>query len=454
MKNNLVHPVTTRIPNFKPGCNGVHFVGIGGIGISALARYFLSEGWKITGSDLVNSENINELRKEGAKIYIGRHRKSNVSKNIQLLVYNQAISPDNPELSQARNFCIQCESYPQALGKLTKKYKTIAIAGSHGKSNTTALTALILIEAGLDPTVIVGTKLKEFGNKNFRKGKSEWLVIEADEWRASFLNYSPALAVVTNIDKEHLDFYKNFAGVKKTFDIFKKRCGKVLAAPTNVKLKSAIKKILKIPGRHNVENALLAYAIGKELKIPREIIFKALGKYEGAWRRMEYRGIFKAFSDQRLAFSRKSNQKLLIPKPYALNASVYDDYAHHPTEIRATLAAFKEKHPRSFLICVFQPHQAARLKALFKEFKGAFQKADATILLPTYEVAGRDQKSDQQHDSRALAKAIKAVYVKNPRENLKRVLGKTLIAPPRPQSPAIIVMMGAGNIAEYTKLLI
>ena len=398
-----------------------HFIGIGGIGMSALARYFLSERWEISGSDLTGSQITDELKARGAIIRIGKHKSSNTPKNAKKIIYNQAISPDNPEL---RGFA---QSYPEAIGELTKKYKTIAIAGSHGKSTTTALTSLILTEAGFDPTVIIGTKLKEFGESNFRKGKSRWLVLEADEWKASFLNYFPRLGAITNIDKEHLDFYKTFANVKKAFAKFKKQCGKIVVASKNKELAEEIKKIIKIPGKHNIANALTAYAIGKELKIPRKIILKAIAKYRGAWRRMEYRG-----------------------KMPNTDCCVYDDYAHHPTEIKATLAAFKEKWPQRRLICVFQAHQAARLKLLFNDFGAAFKKADGVIILPTYEVAGRE-KNPNHNLSKKLARAIGATYIANPSKNLKPTLKSQIT---NYKLPITLIMMGAGDIVNYTNLLV
>src|SRR3989344_6440611 len=164
-----------------PNANIVHFIGIGGIGMSALARYFLSTRWSVSGSDLSPSSITDELKKEGVRIHIGKHSANNIPRGVGLVIYNQAILPDNIELLATRASNIETKSYPEAVGELTYHYKTVAIAGAHGKSTTTAMTALILIEAGLDPTVIVGTKLKELGNKNFRKGRSEWLVLEADE---------------------------------------------------------------------------------------------------------------------------------------------------------------------------------------------------------------------------------------------------------------------------------
>ncbi len=194
----------------------IHFIGIGGIGTSAIARWFLSHNFEVSGSDIADSPLIKELKGQGIKIFIG-HQGNNVSKDIQLVVYSEAIGQNNPEIKRARQLKIPVKSSAEVLGDLTKKYKTIAVAGAHGKGTTTAFLSLILIASGFDPNVIIGTKLKQFRNKNFRNGKSDWLILEADEYQKKFLNYSPFAAIITNIDREHLDCYKNLADIKNTF---------------------------------------------------------------------------------------------------------------------------------------------------------------------------------------------------------------------------------------------
>ena len=471
--------------------NSVHFIGIGGIGISALARWFLTQKWAISGSDIAPSDLLQELKKLGVKVKIG-HKKAYLSPKTALVIYNQAIPANNPELLAAKKLGIPVLSYPQALGRLSRKYKTIAIAGAHGKSTVTALASLVLTRAGFDPTVIIGTKLKEFGGTNFRNGKGDWLIIEADEFHESFLNYSPALTVITNIDKEHLDYYKNFANVKKAFLKF---IGNVKTGGTAILNKDdknlynlkrqitkiaenkklnlfwyslknpashRIKKVLKIPGKHNLSNAMAVHMLSRSLGIKEKTILKAFRSYRGAWRRMEYKGKFKI---------QNSKFKILV----------YDDYAHHPTEIKATLSAFKEKYPKSKIICVFQPHQAERLRLLFKDFVKAFNDADYLILLPIYRVAGRDKvykqftpleisrskrlpPSRQRRESgsltgftsqklaEAIAKKRKNVFYLPSPKNLKQVLNQLPIT--NYKLPTVIVMMGAGDIVNYTKLLL
>lgn len=409
----------------------IHFVGIGGIGMSALARYFLSQGWRVQGSDLTASPITAGLIREGVMIYIGKHAANKVTRNVLQMVYTRAVPHTHPELVKARALGIAVEAYPEVVGELTRQYKTIAIAGSHGKSTTTAMTALILEAGGLDPTVILGTLLPQFGNTNFRKGGGQWLVLEADEYRASFLHYFPTLAGITNIDAEHLDFYKTFANVKKTFADFKKQAQKVIAPVRDARTRAAIRQALAVPGAHNVENAALAYAIGRALTIPHATILKGLRNYKGAWRRMEYKGT--------TTISR-------------IKYHVYDDYGHHPTEIEATLAAFREKLPKTPLICVFQPHQAKRLRALFPAFTAAFGDADHTIILPSYEVAGRDAKETQRYSAKALARKINAAYVSHPSRGLHAALKKIAGTLPASSAPTL-VMMGAGTINQLTEKL-
>ena len=474
----------------------IHFIGIGGIGISALARYFLSLGYEISGSDSDSSELTNELKKDGITIYIG-HSPKNISKSVQQVFYSAAIKQEINELAAAKKLNIPAKLYAEGLGDLTRQYKTLAIAGTCGKSTTTAMLSLVLIKAGIDPTVIIGTKLKEFNNSNFKKGKSDYLIIESDEHNAAFLNHSPFAAIITNIERDHLDFYKNLKNIKNAFlkfinniqaggiliindddenlrnlknDIEKissKNKLKVFwfGIKNNKKIRDKIKKVLKVPGEHNISNALEVYALAKALGIKEKIIFTALGEYNGAWRRMEYRGNLKI-----------KNLKLKIP--------VYDDYAHHPSKIKASLAGFREKYPNSKIICVFQPHQIDRLKKLFKDFTKSFNEADYLILLDIFKVKGRDPVqqqvvygasnlsqnakprielcSDIGVNSEKLAKSIKkrkispeVLYLKNAK-NLKKTIENiiTLSLVPYPLNPIIIAMMGAGDIYKYTDKLI
>lgn len=455
--------------------NIVYFIGIGGAGMSSLARYFLAKKWAVWGSDIVESQIITSLKKEGIKIKIGQKRE-NITKNISMVIYSQAIRPDNVELREATALGIKTLSYPKAVGEITKEYKTITISGAHGKSTTTALISLILKKAKMDPTVIIGANLKEFNWKNFILGKSDYLVLEADEFGRAFLNYSPSVAIITNIDKEHLDTYKNLPDIKNTFLQFlsnvksdgiviinkdnencfllKERINRI-AQKNNFKviwysleekdIPLKIKNSISISGDHNISNALAAYHLAKYFNISDKDIFLALSSYKGAQRRMEYRGKFELQNKDD-----KKNIEFLI----------YDDYAHHPTEIKTTLKAFKEKFPKNKLVCVFQPHQANRFLMLYREFQEAFLYADISIIAPIYKVAGRDELL--RINSQTLVNEIskhhkeKQIYYIDDLKNIKKMLKQIFFDSKQKveNKKIILVMMGAGDIVNYTKDLL
>jgi len=422
----------------------IHFIGIGGIGVSALAKYYLEKGYQVSGSDLVSSEITEALKKLGAKIFTGKHKVKNLPKNADLVIYSPAVKLNNPELKEAKKIKIKSLSYPEALGELTKKYFTIAISGTHGKSTTVTMIGLLLKKAGFDPTVIVGTKLKEFKNSNCRVGKSRYLVIEADEWQASFLNYWPKIIVLTTIEAEHLDYYKNLGNILRTFKKYIGHLPKdgclvanrddkniyrtISTAVKNVlwyslknKEGEKLRKILKVPGEYNVSNALATLAVARSLKIPDKISFKALSEYRGSWRRFEI-------------------TKILDPKPCTL----ISDYAHHPTEIKVTLKAARERFPGKKIWCVFQPHQYQRTFYLFKDFVKVFRQApiDKIIITDIYDVAGREKGEIKEKTSaKKLIKAInrrQAIYL--PKEDILRYLKKNL------QGREVVIIMGAGDI--------
>jgi UDP-N-acetylmuramate--alanine ligase len=329
-------------------------------------------------------------------------------------------------------------TYAEALGEITKDYYTIAISGSHGKSTTTALISLILVKAGFDPTVIIGTKLKEFGNMNFRLGKSPYLVIEADEWNRSFHNYYPDIIVLTNIDKEHLDTYGMYAGVVKGFaeylenlkvggfivgngrdknivKIVKQSRGKVIL----YNREKIARHNLWLSGEHNQWNAEAAWQAAKILGVKKFFAEKVFKNYHGAWRRFEELNV----------------------KSKMLKGKIYTDYAHHPTEIKATLQALREKYPKKKIICVFQPHQQDRLHRLFKEFTTAFDAADTTLILPVYLVEGREYQSGKT--ARDLVRAIGSERVKFLKDfpvAMRNLQSRKAF------SSSVVVFMGAGSI--------
>lgn len=440
----------------------VHFIGIGGIGMSSLAQWFMAQNWAVTGSDITRSLITHDAAKRGVKVKIGPQKASNLPSRTSLVIRTQAVKPDNPEYAAARHRKVPIMTYPEIVGQLTDEYRTVAVAGAHGKSTTTAFMALLLERAKLDPTVIIGTRLKEFGENNFRPGHGPWLVLEADEYGKAFLNYTPTIAIITNIDKEHLDTYGRLAGVKRAFLTF---IGRILPGgalivnaddKNTVSLKSRtlkiarknhveviwysrrsplaakLRKVLKIPGEHNVSNALAAMAAAKLFHIPEKNALVTLGIYRGSWRRFDRRGSFR-------------------------DAIVFDDYAHHPTEIKATLRGFRARFPKKKIVCVYEPHQAERLRRLWPEFQTCFDLADELVMLPIYRVAGRDNREHPTYNSRNLAALVAK---RNPKKTVRylpdyRKLGKTLVAlSPAPLRDKVIVMMGAGTIAEHTKGLL
>jgi len=430
----------------------IHFIGIGGIGVSALARYCLAHGREVSGSDLVSSEITKALKKLGAKIFIGKHKEKNLPKDADLVIYSPAIEEKNPELLEARTYNLKTLSYPEALGELTKKHFTIAVCGSHGKSTVAAMIGLLLTKANFDPTVILGTKLREFGNSNCRVGKSQYLVIEADEHFASFLNYWPKIIVLTTLEPDHLDYYKNFKNYILAFKKFVSHLpgdgflvlnqddknifnNKFSTAVRNVihyslKQKEAkkLKKILKVPGEFNVSNALAALTLARILKIPDKISFKALSEYRGSWRRFEIK-------------------KIKLPKNLEpRTCTLISDYAHHPTQIKATLKAAREKFPKKKIILIFQPHQYQRTYYLWKDFVKVLKIApvDKIIITDIYDVAGREErKIKKMVSSKKLVKAInKPFFVYLPKEKIINYLKENL------KGGEVVILMGAGDIYE------
>ncbi len=427
----------------------IHLIGIGGIGVSALAQYYLEKGHKVSGSDLSSSEITEALKSKGAKIRIGSHKKENTPKDADLVIYSPAVQKVNPELVETEKLGIKYLSYPQALGKLTKQHFTIAVSGTHGKSTTAAMLGLLLVKAGLDPTVIVGTKLKEFKNSNCRVGKSKYLVIEADEHFASFLNYWPKIIALTNIEADHLDYYKNLNNLLKTFKQYVSHlpeCGvlvangddknikKILKGGINFKVKKyslrqpeakRLKKILKVPGEHNIYNALESLTVARVIGIPDKISFKALSGYKGAWRRFE----------------------IVQTKPFVL----ISDYGHNPTKAMAGFKAAREKYPKKKIWCVYQPHQYQRTYYLFKEFVKTFRTApiDKIIITDIYDVAGREEKEIRKRvNSEKLVEAVKrksVIYIKN--ENVLKYLKDNL-----PKN-VVLIIMGAGDIYQLVNSL-
>lgn len=373
----------------------IYCVGIGGIGVSALARKFLLERKKITGSDTNATSLTKELQGLGARIY-NKHVARNITRDIDIVIYTKAIKDDNPELLQAKKLNIPVATYSQALGIISENKYTIAIAGSHGKTTTTGLIGWGLIQAKKDPTIIIGSLLKNIPT-NFVAGRGNYFVVEACEYGKSFLDLTPRIAVVTNIDNDHLDYYKTKTNLIKAFIAFVRKIPRDGYLITNLKDPACMRvaraaqcrivdysKIIppintKLIGEHNAMNMRAAHAVLRAIHIPQGTIYKSISSFLGTARRMEYKGTTLG------------------------GVIIYDDYAHHPTEIRATLHAFHEQFPHKKIICVFQPHLYSRTRLLFKDFIKSLLVPDILLVLPIY--AAREKK-DSRISSQKLVRAL------------------------------------------------
>ncbi|MES2023730.1 MAG: Mur ligase family protein [Patescibacteria group bacterium] len=355
----------------------VFFIGIGGIGISALAKMLMSRGIEVLGmNDEESLKTIEPLRDAGAIIFYSGELKE--LPDADMYIYSDAWIHRGPEIIEdAKTRGKPVLSYFEALGLFAKEYKVIAISGTHGKTTTTAMVAEILIDAGLDPTVIVGSFVKKFGS-NFRNGKSKYLVVEADEYNRHFLQFNPYIGVVTNIEADHLDCYKDLADIQNAFDQF-------LSQSENKVLdyQKYLNKVpeLSVPGLHNRQNAAAALAVADILGIEEEVTRKSLAGFSGTWRRLEKKG------------------------ETAGGTIIYDDYAHHPTEIIASIEALRELYPKDTkkLTILFQPHLYSRTKAFFNDFAKSFAGADQVLLLPIYFAR---ENPDPSVSSDLLAEAV------------------------------------------------
>lgn len=390
------------------------FIGIGGIGISALAKMALSRGIKVLGVNDEEGKTIDSLKELGVSIIFQKDYKE--IPKVDLYVYSDAWIYRGPDIIEdAKKTSKPVLSYFEALGQFAKDYKVIAIAGTHGKTTTTAMVAEILVEAGLDPTVVVGSFVEKF-NSNFRKGNSEYLVVEADEYNRHFLNFQPFITVVTNIEADHLDCYKDLADIQKAFH-------KLLSQSKNKITGYAqyLEKVpkLSVPGLHNRMNAAAALAVADILNIKTEVAQRSLTKFSGTWRRLEKKG--------------KTKEGTIV----------YDDYAHHPTEIKASLQALRELYPKESkkITVLFQPHLYSRTKALFNDFAKSFEEADQVLLLPIY--FAREAK-DESVSSEKLAKAI-SLEGKNAQAFLDFETAEIFVKSLKLGSKDVFVTMGAGE---------
>ncbi len=435
----------------------VHFVGIGGIGVSAAAKWCLAKGKIVSGSDCASSSVTDDLDRRGATIAIG-HDAANVPAGVQLVVYSPAISSTNVERARGSELGAREMSYPQFLGAMSKNYSTIAASGTNGKSTTTAMLALMLEAAGYDPTVIVGSLVPSFPLGNVRVGNGRFFVVEACEYRAAMLEMSPEMIVLTNIEADHLDFYRDVDHVRETFQAFvDKLKGKGLTvwnrddAQSNRLVvdrgvtygldatseyiglsRSTVDGIqsvetnqgtirLKIPGAYNAMNALAATSSAMELGVPFETCARVLSTFTGIWRRFERVGQYNG-------------------------AEIVSDYGHHPTAIKATVEAAREFFPGRRIVLCFQPHQHSRTAELFDEFVGSIATADEIVVAEIYGVAGRtDGKTISGND--LVAKIDGARYASGPGEaeaTLREIV----------RAGDVVIVQGAGDIDIVARRLV
>ena len=442
--------------------NNVHFVGIGGIGMSGIAELLLNLGFKVSGSDLTDSEIIQNLKNKGAKVFKG-HDEKNIN-NSEVIVYSSAVSDDNPELKIALQNNIPIIKRAEMLGELIAlKQTSIGVAGTHGKTSTSSMIGALLTYSKLDPTLVVGGLVKNL-DTNSKLGKGDIIVVEADEYDKSFLQLKPTFAIITNIEEEHMDCYNDLDDLYNSFTQFANAVpfyGAVVACIDSPGVQTILPKIkrpiityglssqadiraeniefhemtttyniikynqnigkviLNAPGKHNVLNSLAAATMGLEMGLNIENIIDGINSYGGVRRRFEIKGISK-------------------------NIMVVDDYAHHPTEVSATLEAARNGWDRR-IIAVFQPHLYSRTKSFYKEFARAFLDSDILIITDIYPareipIEGINGKIVYNE---ALSIGHKNAHFIPDLENLESLLDKLV------QSNDMIITIGAGTIWRY-----
>jgi UDP-N-acetylmuramate--alanine ligase len=443
----------------------LHVVGAGGIGVSAIARYYAQMGWTVSGSNDSDSTVAEGLRKEGIPVAIG-HAAENVPENTTLLVYSEAVitKPDlpkeeqvfsNPEILLARERHIRRLSYPEALAELFNHKRGIAVTGSHGKSTTTAMIGTALLESGAGGSTVVGTTVPQFDGRNGHfEPENDRFAIEACEYRRSFLRYLPEIAVVTNIDLDHLDYYKDLEDYRSAFEeflshtrraaVFSTDCenSRIVAASPKLAhlekyfvsedgyvgpdgiVKPFPKMDLQVPGDHLAQDARLAYVALLLSGVPEGRIAPALQKYRGSWRRSEIVGT-------------TQNGNLVM-----------SDYGHHPSEIRPTLTAIKAKYPDKTLFTVFQPHQHSRTRELLDEFATAFDGTDELLVPDIY--FSRDKKEDVEWMT--VGRLIDTLRKRYPKvrggEGLDAALRDILEFDRANPGKAVILLLGAGTVDD------
>jgi len=442
----------------------LHFIGIGGIGMSGIAEILLDEKFKISGSDRSLSEVTERLENLGAKIFEG-HRAENIVSDVDTVVYSSAVQPENPEILEAQKRKIPIVRRAEMLAEMMRLKYGIGIAGTHGKTTTTSMASLVLIEGGLDPTVIVGGKLSGLGGTNARLGRGEFIVVEADEYDRSFLSITPTIAVLTTLETDHLDCYRDLEDIKSAFVQFASKVpfyGFIVLCLDEPSLLDIMphlskKKIityglnpqadvqavdirhrentttytlirgneelgiitLQVPGEHNVQNSLGAIAVGLELGVSFAKIKAGIEKFTGVYRRWEKKGDAKGIT-------------------------LYDDYAHHPTECKATLAGAKSGW-RKRVVCVFQPHLYSRTRDFYEDFGKSFLLSDVLVVTDIYPAREEPIQGVTGELVVNAAKQFghKEVYYVQDKNQIPAFL-KSIV-----KSGDIVITMGAGDIWKY-----
>jgi UDP-N-acetylmuramate--alanine ligase len=443
----------------------IHFVGIGGIGMSGIAEILLDQGFAVSGSDRALSEVTERLVTLGATVREG-HAAANIGPDVDALVYSSAVSQDNPEMLEAQRRKIPIIRRAEMLAEVMRLKYGIGIAGTHGKTTTTSMVSLVLMEGDLDPTVIVGGKLHGLGGTNARLGRGDFIVVEADEFDRSFLSITPTVAVLTTLETDHLDCYRDLEDIKGAFIQF---AGKVpfygfivlcLDEPAlqDIMPQLSKKKIItyglnpqsdvqavdiqhkantstfmvvrggnelgtvtiQIPGNHNVQNALAAITVGLELGVPFAKVKAGIERFSGVIRRWEKKG-------------------------EAGGVAVYDDYAHHPTECKATLSGVKAGWRRHRVVCVFQPHLYSRTRDFYEEFGKAFLLADVVVVTDVYPAR---EEPIQGVTGELIVNAAKQYGHKDAHFLPdKKAVPEFLLSMVKPND--IVVTMGAGDIWKF-----
>lgn len=418
----------------------IHFIGIGGIGMSALARLLKFDKKTVSGSDIQDSALLQALEQEGMQIFRAQVAE-NIPDEVDLIVYTEALHDDNPELVAARARKVPVINYFEALALCVNPYYLIAVAGTHGKTTTTAMLTDVFEATEKDPTAIIGS-LRASTKSNYRPGKSKYAIVEACEYKRDYLHLTPDVLVILNLEHEHVDYYKDLADVQAAFREFIERVhetGYVVTNTSDPNIKPIIENCpvpvvdykeftdlmmpMKQPGMHNRFNAAAALAVARREKLAMEKAKQALSEYAGTWRRFEYKGEVNG-------------------------AVVYDDYAHHPTEIAATIAGTKELYPDKALTVIFQPHTYSRTKGFFREIAKSFKGAQHVILLPIY--AAREENTGTV-SSRELAVATleycrDSQFVgtfEDAEAQVRAMVG----------SDDVVVVMGAGDVTHIASNL-